>query len=194
MADPVTAGLAVVSTVATVAGGINSASGAREQAEGAQQQAEANAAAGRYKAQVARNNAIIADRNASTSREAGRTIAQTNDLKIRGQTGQILAEQGASGIEVGSGSPTDIRQSLHDLGHLDTLTILANAMNNAQGFKIQSSNFESEARLDEMGAAQSVKAGEYAQKAGDYAVASSVLGTASSLSDKWLNFKQKGVV
>ena len=37
----------------------------------------------------------------------------------RAQLGQAAAAQGASGIDVGSGSPVEVRSSIHQLGRLE---------------------------------------------------------------------------
>lgn len=172
--------LAAVSIGSSVAGGILGAFGADKKAE-AEQQAYA------YKAQVARNNAIIAERNAAQAREAGAFKGQINDLKTKNQIATQLVTQAASGLDVNTGTNVNVRQSTADVGHLDTMTIIANAGKEAQNYMVQAMNFTAEGELD-------TQAGNYAREAGDINIMSSLLGSASSVSDKYLGFKSKGIV
>lgn len=172
--------LAIGSLIAGVAG-------AGVSAMGASQTADANAASYAYKSQVAQNNAVIAQRNADAATEAGGVAAQTNDLKMRNLVGTQLVTEASSGLDVGSGTAVALRDSAKDLGHLDTLTILNNAAKNSAGFKAQGMNFTAEAGLDTMSS-------ENAKTAGQFAVASSLLGGASSFSDKWAGYSQKGII
>jgi hypothetical protein len=153
---------------------------------GASQAADAQAASYNYKAAVASNNAIIAQRNAAAATQAGEQKAQSNDLKTRNLVGTQLVTQAANGLDIGSGTNVNIRQSAEDLGHLDTLTILNNAAKNAAGFKAQGMNFTAESALD-------TSAAENAKTAGEFSVASSLLGGASSFASKWVGYSQKGV-
>lgn len=165
-----------VSVAATLAGGAVSAMGA-------QQQAEASAASNRYQSQVAANNALIAQQNAQYAREAGQAAAYQNQYKIRRAIGEQKAQQGASGIDVNSGSPLDVRVSTAELGELDTLTLLNNAEREAYGYESQATNFMAQSRLDLMEA-------DNDRTAGKFGVAKSLIGAASGVSDKWLSYKK----
>lgn len=156
-------------------------------AMGASAQADAQAASYQYKAAVARNNAIIAERNAQSATEAGGAQAQTNDLKTKALVGSQLATQAANGLDVNSGTNVQVRQSATDIGHLDTLTILNNAAKNSAGFKAQGMNFIAEAGLADASA-------ENAKVAGEYNVATSLLGSAGSFSDKWMKYSASGAL
>lgn len=176
--DPVS--MAVVSLGATAASAGMGAIGAANTASANQQSAY-------YKAAVARNNKIIAERNAEAAIGAGASQGLSNDLKTGQRLGDTLAVQSASGIDVGSGTASDVRQSVADLGRLDTLTIINNAQRSAAGYKAQASNFESDARLYRM-------TGDNAETAGQYGIASSLIGGASSFSDKWMGYRRSGVL
>ncbi len=171
--------LAIASMVAGAGSGIMGAFGAS-------QTADATAASYNYKSVVASNNAIIAKRNADAATAAGGVAAQQNDLKTKNLVGTQLVAQASNGLDVGSGTNVNVRDSATNLGHLDTLTILNNAAKNSAGFKAQGMNFEAESALD-------VAAGKNAKTAGDINVATSLLGGASSVSSKWLSYQQKGV-
>lgn len=171
--------VAAVSLGSSILGGITGAFGASKKAD-------AEAAAMQYKAQVARNNAIIAERNATQATIAGGAKAQINDLKTKNLVATQLVTQAANGLDVNTGTNVAVRQSAADLGRLDTLTILANAAKETQGFKDQAAQFLAEATLDESSA-------KYAKEAGDINIATSLLGGATSVADKWIGFKTKGV-
>ncbi len=171
--------LAAVSLASSAGGGILGAFGASNTAS-------ATADSYNYKAAVASNNAIIAKRNADAATAAGGIGAQNNDLKTKNMVGTQLVTQAANGLDVGSGTNVNVRQSAEDLGHLDTLTILNNAAKNSAGFKAQGMNFEAESGLDKASA-------ENAKTAGEYDVAKSLLGGASSFSDKWAGYSRAGV-
>lgn len=172
--------LAITSLAASAGSGLMGAMGASATAD-------ATAASYEYKAQVAKNNSIIAERNAEAATTAGNAQGQTNDLKTRALVGTQLATQAANGLDVNSGTNLAVRQSATDIGHLDTLTILNNAAKNAAGFKAQGMNFTAEAGLDEASATN-------ARTAGDYNVATSLLGSAGSFSDKWMKYQQSGAL
>lgn len=166
---------------------VASGAGAIVGAEGANAKANAESSMYGYKAGVARNNAIIAERNAVAATEAGMVKASTNDMKTRATLGNQVVAQAANGLDVGSGTNLAIRESAKDLGHLDTLTILNNAAKNAAGFRAQGMNFTAEGLLDD-------SAAQNAKTAGEYSVATSLLGGASSVSNKWLGYQQTGAL
>lgn len=175
-------GIETLAVASMAAGGASGLMGAL----GAKTSADATADSYNYKAVVASNNAIIAQRNAEAATAAGGVAAQSNDLKTKNLVGTQLVTQASNGLDVGSGTNVNVRQSAQDLGHLDTLTILNNAAKNSAGFKAQGMNFTAEAGLDRASA-------ENAKTAGDIGVMTSLLGGASSISDKWSGYKQKGV-
>lgn len=171
--------LAIASLVAGGASGITGALGANQTASATQDSYN-------YKAAVASNNAIIAKRNADAATAAGGVAAQANDLKTKNLVGSQLVAQASNGLDIGSGTNVNVRESAENLGHLDTLTILNNAAKNSAGFKAQGMNFEAESALD-------VASGKNARSAGDINIATSLLGGASSVADKWAGYQQKGV-
>jgi hypothetical protein len=171
--------LAGVGLASSAASGIMGAFGADKKAD-AEQQADF------YKAQVAKNNAIIAERNAAAATEAGGVAGQVNDLKTKNLVGQQLVTQAANGLDVNSGTNVAVRQSTADLGHLDTLTIIQNAAKQAAGFRAQGTNFTAESDLQ-------ISAGNYAREAGDINIATSLLGGATGVADKWAGYKSKGI-
>src|SRR5678815_675005 len=80
-------------------------------AYGAYQQGQAGEAAGKYQAQVAKNNAIIAEQNAQFELQKGERESEAQNYKTRALLGHQKAGQAASGIDVNTGSPLDVRRS-----------------------------------------------------------------------------------
>lgn len=157
--------LAIASLVGTVGSSF-------VQGAGVQQQAEANAEASMYKAAVAQINAKMVRQQAQND-----VFAQ--QLKTKSIIGQQKAIQGASGVDVNTGSPVDVRASAAQMGMLDAITILENAERKAYGY-------ETQAKLDTMTA-------ENYKKAGDIGLLGSALAGATSVGDKWLKFQTAGV-
>jgi hypothetical protein len=147
---------------------------------GSMQQASAQKEAAEYSSAVARNNQIIAQQNAERSAQAGRVQAQSRDLRTRAVVGQIEASQGASGIDLGSESSKEVRQSAEQLGRFDARTVLDNAMLTSRAETVQASNFGAEAELQKQKAAS---INPFMSGVG------SLLGGATSFADKWTRFK-----
>lgn len=171
--------LAAISIAGSAGSGIMGAIGAGTKAD-------AEAASYNYKAAVADNNAKIAKMNADQATFAGGVAAQSNDLKTKNMVATQLVTQAANGLDVGSGTNVNLRESAAALGHLDTLTILSNAAKNTQGFKAQGMNFEAEAGLNRASA-------QNAETAGSIDIMKSLLGGATGVADKWVGYKSKGV-
>lgn len=155
-------------------------------AVGAIQQGQASADAANYQAGVARNNAIIAGQNKQYAVQAGAVKAQAQDLRNRETQGRVLAAQGASGIDTDSTTSTEVRQSAAEIGRLDTMTIMANALLTSRAAGVAESDAQAQATLATQRAAQS-------ETAGLIGAGSSILGGAASFADKWASYKAKGV-
>lgn len=155
----------------TIAGGILGATGAKQQGDA--QQAMYN-----YKAGVARINADIDRQNATWARDKGDKEALQYGMKAAQQAGQIRASQGASGLDVNSGSNLDVQTSQKAVTKMDTDMIRANAAKIAFDYERQAVMDENQAGLDTM-------AGSYAKQAGDIKATQSILGTVSTVSSKW---------
>jgi hypothetical protein len=147
----------------------------------------AQGASASYASQVARNNAIVAEQNAQYAITVGEGQAVQQGMKTGALIGTQKAKQGASGVDVNMGSPAAVRESTAELGRFDELTILSNAMQKAHAFRTQAMNFEAEAGLHSQRAS-------YARTAGMIEGFSSLIGGASSVSDKWLHYQRVGVL
>ena len=177
MADPATLGM--IGIGASAGGGLLSAFGAGR--SGAAQQQMYN-----YQAQVAQINATIDTQNAEYALNQGEQQAQAFGLKAAQQRGQIIAQQGASNIAVGSGSNAEVVQSQDLLTRMDLTQIRSNAAKTAYDFNVKSTMDTNQATLD-------VLAGQNAKTAGDINATASILGTVGSVSDKWLKGSQQGL-
>ena len=100
-----------------------SAIGGAASAYGTYEAGQARGAAADYQSQVAENNAIIADRNADYATKVGEIDIARQGMKNRAVLGSIKAGQGASGVDVNTGSSADVQGAAAELGMLDALTI-----------------------------------------------------------------------
>lgn len=170
MADPFT--WAAIGTAASVAGGAVGVGGAL--AKGS-----ADKAMYGYQAGVALLNQNIAKQNAAYTRDVGENAAFISGRKTQATIGTEKVDQSASGLDVNSGSALDVRKSTADVGAIDQATIRQNYAKKAYGFEVEAATKGAEAVGD-------VAAGEQAEKSGRINAASSILGTVSSVSSKWL--------
>lgn len=177
MADPVT--LSMMSIGSSVIGGGLSAFGAKKSGEAQQQMYN-------YQAEVARINAQIDKQNEEYALNQGEAEAQRYGLKAAQQLGQIRAAQGASNIDVNTGSAVDVRDSQRKVSQMDLTTIRQNAAKTAYDYDVKSVMDLNQANLD-------VMAGQNAKTAGDIKAMTSFLDTGSSVSSKWLQGSQAGM-
>lgn len=139
-----------------------------------------------YQANVATLNASIDKQNAEYASNQGEIQATQYGQKAAQQRGQIIAAQGASGIQVGTGSSAAVVNSQKQITNLDLTQIRSNAAKTAYDFETKSTMDTDQATLDTM-------AGSNAQKAGDISAFASILGTAGSVSSKWLQGGTQGL-
>lgn len=139
--------------------------------------ATGNAAA--YSAEVAKQNAQIERENAARASAAGETAAQQKSLQGAEQLGQIKAAQGASNIDVNTGSALNVQAGQRQLNQLDAETVLSNAELTGYGYRQQAASNDAQAVLDEREA-------EEAPIAGAFGAAGSFLSNAAGISNKWL--------
>lgn len=177
-AAPFTAGtsLAGLSAVAGLAGGGIAAYGAYEKGQ-------ADSATSTYQAQVARNNSETAKRNADFEIESGEISSANKGLQTRAAVGTEKAQQGASGVDLTSGSAPDVRAGTQQMGLLDAITIRSNSARRAYGFQVAASSDEAQGKLLDTQAKQQ-------KTAGILTAAGTLLSTASTVGGnyaKWQN-------
>ncbi len=173
------AGVGAVGIGTSRVGGLLSAFGANQ--AGQRQQDMFN-----YQAQVARINSQIDKQNEEYARNKGEIEATQYGMKARQQMGAIRVTQGASNIDVNSGSAVDVQNSQRKIAQIDTQQIRSNAVKVAYDYDVKSTMDLNQASLD-------VMAGENAKKSGDINAAASILGTVSSVSSKWMQGNQQGM-
>lgn len=178
MADPVTIGAGAVAAV----GMVSTIMGSITQAAGAKYTGEANAKMYEYQAGVARVNQQVAKQNADYERAVGEVKAQGSGLHTRYMVGQEKVVQAASGLDVTKGTSTMVRASQTAIGQQDQAIIRASAAKRAFGYEVEAFSKGAEAGALDTSAKTS-------RVAGDIGVASSLLGGAASVSDKWLQYR-----
>ena len=92
----------------------------------------------------------------------------------RAMLGTTKAAQGASGVDVNSGSSVAVRQGESELGMLDALTIRSNAAKKGYADLVQSTSYQAESELQK-------QESEQAASAAPVAALGSLLGGASSV-------------
>jgi hypothetical protein len=161
--------------VTSLAGGVMSAVGTGRQYAAA----SANAA---YQAQVAANNAKIAQQNQNAELQAGSQQATMTGLRTRATVGKTKAEQGASNVDVNSGSFSNARSGEAEVGLLDALTVRSNAARRAYGYEVQGLNDTAQSQLLETESRQ-------AREAEPWAVGASLLSSASSAGSRYAMYQ-----
>lgn len=175
MADPSTIGM-IGSVGASIAGGLLSAQGARQQGKAAQQM-------GMFQAGIASINASIARQNANYIRQQGEVQAQRFGMGARSRMGDIVSAQGASGLDVGSGSSKMVQESAKIVSDMDMAQIRSNAAKAAYDYDIQAQSHDLESIGHMMGV-------ENTKAATRLNVMSSIVGSAASVADKWMSYSR----
>lgn len=139
-----------------------------------------------YQASVARLNQQIANQNAEFAIQTGEQEATKFGLQAGARMGQIKAAQGASGLDVKSGSAVQVRQSQATLDQMDLDTIRSNAAKTAYNYKTQGVMAGAQGDLYKMAGAGSLTAG-------GIGAASSILGSSASVSNEWLQGQRTGL-
>lgn len=124
-------GLSAVSTGLGVIGGL--------------QQSRAQQAQLRYQSQLAGINADQADAAARDALERGELDAIAHGRQVAALRGQQRSQFAAAGLEADYGTPLDIANDTSLLSAEDTSRIYSNAEREAQGYRINASNYRAEA-------------------------------------------------
>lgn len=117
-------------------------------AYGAYEEGIAKSRADRYNAAMAGFNQVIANRNATWAGQAGDVAAGNVEMRGRAVVGQTKAQQGASGVDVNTGSAVDVRASEAGLAKLDALTVRSNAAKEAYGMRVKATEYGADKALD----------------------------------------------
>lgn len=152
----------------------------------AHEQGVARSQAMAYQAAVAKNNEALAEQYAQAETQKGARLEEEKRRETAQREGAIRAFAGASGVDANSGSPVRVTEDTASLGELDALTIRNNAQRAAFGYRTRGMDYAAQAQLDTMGS-------EDAARSGELGAWSSIIGGASSVSGKWLSYKQVGM-
>lgn len=177
MADPITLG--TIGTLATAGGAGTSAFGALM---GGKSQSQAY----QYQAGVANLNQQIALQNRDYTLAVGDTEASRYGMQARQRMGAIRAGEGASGIDIGSGSKAAVQDSQQLVAGLDLTTIRNNTARKAYGFDVQASEDAAQSGLYS-------KAASDAETSGIIKAAGSLVSGTASVADKWLQGNSTGL-
>lgn len=170
MADPISIA-AIVGIGATVAGGVTSAIGSSYAGEAKGRMYE-------YQAGVAKINESIEKQNADYARKSGEVVASEVGAKAKQTMGLIKVGQGASGLDVNSGSNVQVRDSQQSKNEFDQAIVRSNAARQAYGFETGALTQHANIGLAGMGA-------EASRTAGDLGATASIISTAGSVASKW---------
>jgi hypothetical protein len=170
MCEPTTI-LMATSLAMTAVGGITQA-----RAQSAAGQAQADAA--KYQAQVAKNNSIMAERAAQDALARGAAAEAQQRARGRLVMGSQKTKFAANGIDLASETVEDVAASQGGLNELDALTVRENAAREAYGFRVEGSNYSSQADLLRS-QAQGYKA------AGQGAAVGTLLSTGGAVAGQW---------
>lgn len=111
-------------------------------------QGRAAAQSATYNAAIAHNNQIVAENNATAAIQEGEANAGASSQGTKAKIGGILANQGASGVDIGSGSSIDTRASAAQTGELNSINIRADAARRAYGYKSDAYNAQVQEQMD----------------------------------------------
>lgn len=112
-----------ISAIGAIATGLESSSATKAQ--------------GDYEASISRTNAAIAGVQQRQALQIGDIEASRKNIQTESTVGSERAAQGASGIDVASGSSALIRASTEGVGAIDELTIRNNAARQAWGYQTE---------------------------------------------------------
>lgn len=159
------------------AGGVASAMGAYSNARTQKAQLEAQA-------QAATSNAAVAATQARMALEMGEQQEAGQRMKTAALFSDQRAAMGANGVDMGSGSPSEILASTKFMGERDALTIRDNAIRQAWGYKVGANNALTQA------ASARAMAGSINPMV---AAGSSLLTGAGNVAGSWYKMKREGV-
>lgn len=100
-------------------------------------QSSAIKAQGDYEQTISNTNAKIANLQAKEAEQAGDLAAAKENSKTQQTVSAVRAAQGASGVDVSSGSSALVREAIQGAGVQDELTLRNNAARQAWGYKTE---------------------------------------------------------
>ena len=144
----------------------------------ANQQGQFQQGIANYNADVANNNAIVQSRLAEDAIKRGEREELQHRLRVAKLKGDQRAAFGASGVDVGTGSPLVVASDTDALGELDALTIRNNAQREAHSHQVAATNYTNEASLQR-------QQGDLSASAGRSNAAGTLLTGGARVSESW---------
>ena len=139
-----------------------------------------------YQAGIAQINAGIARQNSQFAYQKGDKESEKYGIKAGQQLGAIKAAQASGGLDINSGSNKQVQDSQVALAKTDMAQIRQNAAKVAYDYNVQAWGFDQEAKMKKA-------AGRNAMISGVIGAAGSIVGTAGSVANKWLQGSQVGL-
>lgn len=140
-----------------------------------------------YQSNVAAMNAQIQENNANYSTVAGDIKAQVAGVQGAEKVGMTRAGQAAGNLSTGSGSAKQVTSSETEVTQFNEATIRNTAAREAYGYRVSEAGDVAQSRLD-------VAAGEGARESGDIGAVTSILGAGTSVSTKWAQYGNAGIL
>lgn len=127
---------------------------------------------GKYNEKIAKNNAVISRQMAADAITRGKRAEDAHRMKVASMKSSQAAKASAAGLDIGSGSMSDILADTAMMGELDALTIRSNAEREAYGHQVGATNFLAQGRLD--------------RATGRNQAIGTILNTGSKVASQWL--------
>jgi hypothetical protein len=101
---------------------------------------------GNYQAAVAKNNAVIAAQNAGAASDASQREGVRSDLDYAAAVGEVVAAQGASGLDILGRTQIMGRNRTRQTGREAAMDIRGEGTNHARGLMQDAANFRAQGR------------------------------------------------
>lgn len=121
------------------------------------QQSRAQKSEGSFQSQQLMANSRIANLQAEDAIFRGNEDAKAHKQKVKQLIGSQRAAAGAQGIDVNTGSALDVQTDAAGQGEIDALTIRNNAFREAWGYRVQASDYQTQAEFAKLSAANKSK-------------------------------------
>lgn len=187
--DPISASLTAAGVSASTAATVSLVTqgvGTAFSILGGLQQAGAQSAMYDYQAAVDRNNAEVARKQAEDARTRGQEEENRLRAKIRSTQADQTVAAAASGVDLGSDVLLDAQADAAYIGELDAMTIRENATNERWKYQVDEQNLLSSANANRASS-------KNAKTAGWIDAGSTILGGASTIGDRWAQYKKAGI-
>ena len=149
---------------------------------GSMQQANSASQAASYNAEIEANNAALQRQNATMISQEGDIKAAQAGAKTKAEAGAMLANMGASGVDVGSQSYADTRSSAAQNGELNAISIRSNAARQAYRELSGATSSQAQSQLSSYQAKSDITSGEIG-------AATTIAGQAFNPVTGWAAFK-----